>query len=101
MSETIFKPLLNERETAKLLGVSRGTLQVWRSTRRYPALEHTKIGSAVRYRPETIEAFIQSRTVTATEPRHFAKRRQARKEHISALKAASRQRKTSRKKRSR
>jgi predicted DNA-binding transcriptional regulator AlpA len=100
MSDVLFRALLDEREVAKLLGITVGTLQVWRSTRRYP-LEYVKVGGAVRYRPETIEAFIQSRTQTSVEPRHFAKQRQVRKQHISALKAASRQRKTSRKKRSR
>ncbi|MGE5525215.1 MAG: helix-turn-helix domain-containing protein [Rhodospirillaceae bacterium] len=54
--------LLNEREAAETLHVSTGTLQVWRSTRRYP-LPFVKIGRAVRYRRSDLEAFIKSRTV--------------------------------------
>ncbi len=53
--------LLNERETAALLGVSPGTLAVWRSTRRYP-LKFVKIGRRVRYRPSDVEAFAAANT---------------------------------------
>jgi len=56
--------LLDENETAAILGVTPGTLQVWRSTKRYP-LEYVKIGSKVRYRRSGIRAFIAFRTVAA------------------------------------
>lgn len=56
--------LLDEREAAAILNVSVGTLQVWRSTRRYP-LAYTKIGRAVRYRRSAVLAFIASRTIAA------------------------------------
>lgn len=55
---------INEQRTAEILGVSPGTLAVWRCTRRYP-LPYQKIGRAVRYRVEDLEAFAQSRTVGA------------------------------------
>lgn len=56
--------LLDEREAAAILHVTVGTLQVWRSTRRYP-LAYTKIGRAVRYQRSAVLSFIASRTVAA------------------------------------
>jgi len=54
--------LVNEKRAAEILGVSAGTLSVWRCTRRYP-LPYTKIGRAVRYRVADLEDFIAARTV--------------------------------------
>jgi hypothetical protein len=60
-------PLVNEKRAAEILGITPGTLSVWRCVRRYP-LPYTKIGRAVRYRVDDLERFIQSRTVgTAAE----------------------------------
>lgn len=56
--------LLDEAATAEILQVKTGTLQVWRSTKRYP-LPFVKIGRNVRYRRADIDAFIQSRMVGA------------------------------------
>jgi excisionase family DNA binding protein len=53
--------LLTSAEVAELLGVSIGSLAVWRCTRRYP-LAFVKVGRSVRYRAEDIEAFIAART---------------------------------------
>lgn len=55
-------PLLSESQAAELLGLRPGTLQVWRSTRRYP-LRYVKVGRYVRYRQSDIDAFLASRTV--------------------------------------
>jgi len=55
-------PLVDEKVAAEILGVTAGTLSVWRCTRRYP-LPYTKIGRAVRYRVEDLERFIHDRTV--------------------------------------
>lgn len=57
-------PLLSEQQTAEVLGVKATTLQVWRSTRRYP-LQYVKVGRNVRYRASAVQAFIESRTVAA------------------------------------
>jgi predicted DNA-binding transcriptional regulator AlpA len=57
-------PLLSETQAAEILGVATGTLQVWRSTKRYP-LEYVKVGRLVRYRQSALDTFTQSRTVTA------------------------------------
>lgn len=57
-------PLLSEQEAADKLGVKPSTLQVWRSTKRYP-LPYVKVGRNVRYRTSAVDAFIDSRTVAA------------------------------------
>jgi excisionase family DNA binding protein len=57
-------PLLTEADAAKQLDVTVGTLQVWRSTKRYP-LPYVKIGRNVRYRKSAVLAFIAARTVPA------------------------------------
>ena len=54
---------VDEKRAAQILGVTAGTLSVWRCTRRYP-LPYQKIGRAVRYRIADLEAFAQSRTVS-------------------------------------
>jgi hypothetical protein len=55
--------LWNTKQTAAYLGVSAGTLRVWRSTKRYP-LKYRKIGSAVRYDSEEVKSFDQQRLMT-------------------------------------
>jgi excisionase family DNA binding protein len=57
-------PHVPEKEAAEILGVTPGTLSVWRCTRRYP-LPYVKVGRSVRYRMADLEAFIESRTVGA------------------------------------
>jgi hypothetical protein len=54
--------LLDDKQAAEILGVSPGTLSVWRCVRRYP-LPFVKIGKAVRYRLCDLERFIEERTV--------------------------------------
>lgn len=48
-------------QVAELLGVSIGTLSVWRSTGRYP-LKYIKLGGLVRYRLSDVLEFLNSRT---------------------------------------
>ncbi len=52
--------LLPPQTVAAILGVSPGTLDAWRSTRRV-ALPFVKVGALVRYRRSDIEAFIAAR----------------------------------------
>ena len=59
-----YDPLLTTREMAKLLGVAPGTLEVWRTTKRYP-LPYVKVGRKVLYRRSAGEAVLTSRTVGA------------------------------------
>lgn len=55
--------LLTPQETAAILGVTVGTLQIWRTTRRYP-LNYIKSGRLIRYRAEDIQVFIDSRRIS-------------------------------------
>ena len=57
---TDFPPtqLLNEIEVAELLSVSRKTLQAWRWRRTGPSF--LKLGGAIRYRLEDIQAYMES-----------------------------------------
>jgi excisionase family DNA binding protein len=50
--------LLTAEEVAKLLGVRPATIRQWRWQRRLPAV---KLGRAVRFRREDIEAIVQRR----------------------------------------
>ena len=51
-------------EAAEFLGVKPSTLEVWRSTKRYP-LPYIKIGAKVFYRQSALDEFEKSRTVPA------------------------------------
>ena len=64
MPETTNKDgrLLSPDQVAEWLGVSTGTLAVWRATNRYD-LEYIKIGRNVRYPEVAVNRFIDSRRV--------------------------------------
>ncbi len=51
--------LFKEREVAERLAVSVATVRRWRLFGRGP--KYSKIGSAVRYRPEDVSAWLESR----------------------------------------
>lgn len=53
--------MLRESEAAKRLGVTARTLGQWRWQRRGP--RYVKVGTAVRYRLEDVEAFLVANTV--------------------------------------
>jgi excisionase family DNA binding protein len=52
--------MLDDKAAAELLGVTPGTLSVWRSTGRYN-LPFLKIGRKVRYRCSDLETWLQNR----------------------------------------
>jgi excisionase family DNA binding protein len=56
--------LLTTKQAAEALTLDPGTLEVWRSKKRYD-LPYVKIGSKVRYRQSAIQKFLESRTVKA------------------------------------
>jgi hypothetical protein len=56
--------LLTPEQAAGILGVTAGTLNVWRATRRYP-LAFVKVGRKVMYRIQDLENFVESRIVGA------------------------------------
>lgn len=53
--------LLNRKEAAKYLGLSPGTLAVWKSTKRY-RLKSIKVGGTVRYRLSDLQKFLDDQT---------------------------------------
>ena len=57
--------LLDDTQAAEALGISAGTLSVWRSVGRY-SLKYSKIGRRVKYRVGDIRAFIETRSKTHT-----------------------------------
>ena len=61
ISPTTCDLLRNNVEAAKILGVQPNTLDIWRSTKRYP-LPYIKVGRLVRYRQSALDAFLNSRT---------------------------------------
>lgn len=61
---TLVQPeLLGPTAAAKYLGVSAGTLAVWRCTKRYN-LPYIKIGAKIVYDTSDLLRFIQSRRVS-------------------------------------
>lgn len=52
--------MLNERQVAEYLNMSLGSLRRWRLFRKGP--KYLKIGSAVRYRREDVDAWLNSNT---------------------------------------
>lgn len=52
--------LLTKEQVSEILGITIGTLAVWRTTQRYD-LPYVKAGRLIRYRYEDVMAFIESR----------------------------------------
>jgi excisionase family DNA binding protein len=57
--------LLTDREATQYLGLSEGTLAVWRCNGRYQ-IPFLKVGAKVRYRRSDLDAWLESRTHTVT-----------------------------------
>lgn len=57
--------LITPDQASDTLGVTTGTLQIWRSTGRYN-LPYVKVGGRVMYRTEDIEDFIHRRVQNHT-----------------------------------
>lgn len=56
--------LLTNNQAAAYIGVTPGTLEVWRSTKRYE-ISYIKVGRLVKYRKEALDAFLATQTVGA------------------------------------
>ena len=54
--------LLTPDEVSEILGVSKTTLAIWRSTQRY-SLRWIKCGRLVRYHEDDVRCFIESQTM--------------------------------------
>jgi hypothetical protein len=53
--------LITPKETAEILGIKQGTLNVWRCKKRYD-LNFVKIGKRVMYRLQDVIDFIEKRS---------------------------------------
>ena len=53
--------LLTRQEASQFLGVSKGTLEVWATTKRYN-LKYVKIGRLVKYRMQDLLNFLEEQT---------------------------------------
>jgi predicted DNA-binding transcriptional regulator AlpA len=51
--------LLNERDVSRITGLSVASIRRWRLLRQGP--KYLKVGAAVRYRPEDVSAWLESR----------------------------------------
>jgi hypothetical protein len=69
--------LLDTVQTAKALHTKVGTLEIWRTTGRYP-LPFVKIGRRIFYRLEAVQKFILDREGFSTTPVNNQQRRGAR-----------------------
>ena len=68
---TLREPLLTEEAAATVLSLSPATLKKWRRTRRGP--RYYRLGSAVRYKREDLEAFVSESAEHPCSPRHNEK----------------------------
>ena len=57
---TEYKHLLTPRDAADYIGVTIGTLAVWRCTHRY-AIPYIKVGGQIKYRREDLDEWLNSR----------------------------------------
>lgn len=57
-----YTELLNSDQAAAYIGVSPGTLEVWRCTKRYQ-IPFIKVGRLVRYRRSELDSFLEYRTI--------------------------------------
>ena len=58
-----FENFLNERDIARITGMSLASVRRWRLLRQGPRA--TKIGAAIRYKPEDVKAWLDSRPTIA------------------------------------
>jgi predicted DNA-binding transcriptional regulator AlpA len=65
------KALLNERDVARITGLSVASVRRWRLLRQGP--KYLKIGSAVRYKSEDISAWLESRPTGGGQPQSEAR----------------------------
>jgi predicted DNA-binding transcriptional regulator AlpA len=59
IGSNLLEALLNEHDVARITGLSVASVRRWRLLRQGP--KYLKIGSAVRYKPEDISAWLASR----------------------------------------
>lgn len=60
------KKLLDTKQAAEYLGVTTGTLAVWRTNKTY-LLPYLKVGGLIRYKQEEIDKWLDRRTKNKQE----------------------------------
>lgn len=65
--EQVVDDFISQEQAAKMIGVTVGTLAVWRCKGRY-GLRFTKSGGIVRYRKSVVLAWLESRERSSTKP---------------------------------
>ena len=58
-TNSILETLVNEHDVARITGLSVSSVRRWRLLKQGP--KYLKIGAAVRYKPEDISAWLESR----------------------------------------
>lgn len=66
ISQSTLTTLLNEHDVARITGLSVASVRRWRLLRQGP--RYIKLGVAVRYKPEDISAWLDSRPTGGQEP---------------------------------
>lgn len=69
-TDSISSPLLRSEQAARYLGLSNATLEKWRLTGGGPRF--SRLGRAVVYRREELDAFVQSHKAGSTSERRAA-----------------------------
>jgi predicted DNA-binding transcriptional regulator AlpA len=57
--DSVLETLLNEHDVARITGLSVASVRRWRLLRQGP--KYIKIGAAVRYKPEDVTAWLETR----------------------------------------
>jgi predicted DNA-binding transcriptional regulator AlpA len=65
-ANTNLEALLNERDVSRITGLSVASIRRWRLLRQGP--RYLKISSAVRYRAEDVQAWLESRPTGGGQP---------------------------------
>ena len=63
-----FPDVMTTAQAAEYLGVSPGTMTVWRCRGCYPSLRYFRAGRAIRYRRKDLDRWIREQTVGKDDP---------------------------------
>lgn len=66
VSSNSVEVLFDEHDLARITGLSVGSVRRWRLLKRGP--KYIKLGAAVRYRPQDVSAWIESRPAGGEQP---------------------------------
>ncbi len=64
--------LLSTDQTSDFLGITKDTLAVWRTTKRYP-IPYIKVGHLIKYKLSDLERWLDSRTKNIEVENNYGK----------------------------